>query len=105
MGDILDSIENKIIGWLRSAVEECLTGLFDDMTDASLYSTDQIAQTPETWNSGIFALVKQISIEAIVPIAVIILSIVICHEFITQLLDKSIREMDIEVVAKMAFLL
>lgn len=103
MGDILDSIENKIIGWLRSAVEECLTGLFDDMTDASLYANDQLEQTPETWNSGIFALVKQISIEAIVPIAVIILSIVICHEFITQLLDKSIREMDIEVVAKMAF--
>lgn len=55
MGDILDSIENKIIGWLRSAVEECLTGLFDDMTDASLYASDQLEQTPETWNSGIFA--------------------------------------------------
>lgn len=99
----MDSISDWIMNLFREAIKTLLESMFAIMDNVTFYASEELEKTPESWNSGIFALVKQISIEAIVPIAVIILTIVVCHDFISQLMDKSIRDMDLEVVAKMIF--
>ena len=67
---------------------------------AEKYLTD----TPETFSGGtIFTMIREVSINAIVPIAIIILTMVVCYDFISQFMNKSTRDMDVDVVMKLCF--
>ncbi len=68
--------------------------------DASKY----LAETPQSFADGnIFTMIRTISINAIVPIAIIILTMVVCYDFISSFMNCSTRDMDIEVVGKLCF--
>lgn len=94
----------ELFGDLCKKLIKILLGAQFTFMDKSIeYSSGILTKSPKGWNSGLFSLMKQVSEEAIVPIAAIIFIYVMCHEFISKMLDKSIREMDIEIVAKLIF--
>lgn len=100
---VMDNITDWILGLFRDAIKSLLESMFSIMDNVTFYASEELGKSPELWNKGIYALIREISIQAIVPIAAIILTIVVCHDFISQFMDKSIRDMDLEVVAKMVF--
>lgn len=68
--------------------------------DASKYLSD----TPQSFADGnIFTMIRTVSINAIVPIAIIILTMVVCYDFISSFMNRSTRDMDLEVVGKLCF--
>lgn len=68
--------------------------------DASKY----LSETPQSFADGnIFTMIRTVSINAIVPISVIILTMVVCYDFISSFMNRSTRDMDIEVVGKLCF--
>ena len=56
---------------------------------------DNVTQTPDTWNNSLYTALQSISNAAIMPIAIGIMSIILCYELITACLDKnSFKEFD-----------
>ncbi|MDR1820832.1 MAG: hypothetical protein LBQ91_00185 [Oscillospiraceae bacterium] len=49
----------------------------------------QVGQTPEGWNSGVFSMIRTLSDTAIVPIAGMILTFVLCYELIQMIIEKN----------------
>lgn len=101
--DIGETISDAIANLLRPAVKNLLEDMFGVINDSVGYAGEELGKSPETWNSGIFQLIRTISIEAVVPIAVIILTFVVCYDFISSFLEKSTRDIEIDVVLKFAF--
>lgn len=101
--DIAGAISDAIANLLRPAVKVQLEGLFEVINGSVGYAGKELSKDPETWNSGMFFLLRNVSINAVVPIAVIILTLVVCYDLISTFIDKSTREIDVEIVIKFVF--
>ena len=97
-------------------IDEWFKELFQDLAKSSVElfveavqqmpekAEKYLTETPETFSGGtIFEMIRTVSINAIVPIAIMILTMVVCYDFISQFMNRSTREMDIEVVMKLCF--
>ena len=89
MLNILDQIEQ----WIKDFLVECITGnlsgLFDQVNDAVGDVAVDVAKTPQTWNSGVFSMIRSLSDNVIVPIAGIILTLVLCYELISMIVERN----------------
>ena len=101
--DFIDAIGDFFKDFFSAAVKDGLEDMFYVINHSVKAAGKELSQDPETWNSGILSLVRSVSVNAIVPIAVIILSLVICYDFISSFLDKSTRDIEPEVVLKFGF--
>jgi len=89
------------MGWLTDAIAEWIREFLIDGIMASFasifgYVNDQVAdiavqtgQTPEGWNSGVFAMVRNLSETVVLPIAGMILTFVLCYELIQLIIEKN----------------
>ena len=97
-------------------IDEWFTELFQDIAKSSVNcfvgavqempekAEKYLTETPETFSGGtIFSMIRTVSINAIVPIAIIILTMVVCYDFISQFMHRSTRDMDVDVVMKLCF--
>ena len=87
--------------WLTSGIEEwirqfLIDGIMASFADIFGYVNDQVAniavqvgQTPEGWNSGVFAMVRNLSEAVVLPIAGMILTFVLCYELIQLIIEKN----------------
>ncbi len=91
--DICRGGAKSMVGWFVESVQQL-------PENASKYLTE----TPESFSGGsVFTIIREVSINAIVPIAIIILTMVVCYDFISQFMNRSTRDMDLEVVFKLCF--
>jgi len=89
------------MNWLLDGIDDWLRELLTDATIASFermfYFVNrqvgdiayQVGQTPEDWNSGVFAMVRNLSETVILPIAGIVLTFVLCYELIQLIIEKN----------------
>lgn len=98
-----ESVTEKIGNWIENFLQELLGGAVEKnlLTAAENIEgvvsvvEDNITQTPDTWNSTLYTSLQNISNAAIMPIAIGIMSIILCYELITACLDKnSFKEFD-----------
>lgn len=89
MGGIVDLITEFIKDMLTSWVTSNLTNMFNDVNDKVGQVAVEVGKTPSTWNSSIFAMVRNISDTVMVPIAGMIISAILCYELITMIMDKN----------------
>ncbi len=98
-----ESVTEKIGNWIENFLKELLGGAVEKnlLTAAENIEgvvsvvEDNITQTPDTWNSTLYTSLQNISNAAIMPIAIGIMSIILCYELITACLDKnSFKEFD-----------
>ena len=101
--DIAGAISDAIANLLRPAVKVQLEGMFEVINGSVGHAGKELSKDPETWNSGMFSLLRNVSINAVVPIAVIILTLVVCYDLISSFIDKSTRDIDVEIVIKFVF--
>ena len=97
-------------------IDEWFTELFQDIAKSSVNcfveavqempekAEKYLTETPETFSGGTtFSMIRTVSINAIVPVAIIILTMVVCYDFISQFMNRSTRDMDVDVVMKLCF--
>ncbi len=84
---------NKITEWLKellvSGIMSNLTGLFDGVNDKIADIAGTVGATPQSWNSGVFNMIRSLSESVIVPIAGIILTFVMTIELIQMIIDRN----------------
>ena len=76
---ILESIGEWFRGILTDGIIANFTGMFDEVNREVAGIAGQVGATPESWNPGIFGLVRTLSETVVIPIAGIILTFVLCY--------------------------
>lgn len=98
-----ESVTDKIGNWIENFLQELLGGAVENMLMSAAKNIegvvgvveDNVTQTPDTWNNTLYTALQNISNVAIMPIAIGIMSIILCYELITACLDKnSFKEFD-----------
>lgn len=91
----------NVIEKAQEAIEDFITNQLSEMTQSSLVRagdtitgvvdamSDSITKTPQTWNNDLFVKLKAISDSAIMPIAIAIMTIIICYDLITACIDRN----------------
>ncbi len=79
--------------WIREFLIECimsnLAGLFDQVNDTVGGVAAEVALTPQGWNPGVFAMIRLLSENVVVPIAGVVLAFVLSCELISMVMEKN----------------
>ena len=101
MFGLLDFIDNWIRSLFTDSITSNYTRLFNHVNDEVGNIAGLVGQTPFDYNSEIYSMIRNISEIAIIPIAGIILTFVLCYELIQMILDKNnMAEFDIANIYK-----
>ena len=89
MGGILDKLDEWLRGLLIDGITGNLTGMFQSVNTEVGEIAAEVGTTPQAWNSGVFSMIRNLSETVIVPIAVIILTYIMCYELIHMVTEKN----------------
>ena len=89
----MDSIIQKITEWLKEMLVDAimgnLSGLFDSVNNQVGEIASDVGMTPANFSPGVFAMVRNISENVIIPIAGLILTFIACYELIQMIIDQN----------------
>ena len=89
----MDSIIQKITEWLKEMLVDAimgnLSGLFDSVNNQVVEIASDVGMTPANFSPGVFAMVRNISENVIIPIAGLILTFIACYELIQMIIDHN----------------
>ena len=89
----MDSIIQKITEWLKEMLVDAimgnLSGLFDSVNNQVGEIASDVGMTPANFSPGVFAMVRNISENVIIPIAGLILTFLACYELIQMIIDHN----------------
>ena len=89
----MDSILQQITDWLKEMLVEAimgnLSGLFDSVNNQVGEIASDVGMTPANFSPGVFAMIRNISENLIIPIAGLILTFIVCHELIQLIIDHN----------------
>ena len=74
-----------LTGWITSNLDT----MFTDVNEKVGTIATEVSRTPQSWNSGIFSMIKELSDNVIVPIAGMIITFVLCYELISMIMEKN----------------
>ena len=66
-----------------------MSGMFNTVNTKVGEIAGEVGQTPLSWNSGVYSMIRNISETVIVPIAGVILTFVMCYELIQLVTEKN----------------
>ena len=89
MQNILEQIEEWIKEFLIDCITGNLTGMFDEVNAKVGEIATEVGKTPQSWNSGVFSMIQNLSETVIIPIAGLILTFVLCYELISMIIEKN----------------
>ena len=89
MGWLFSGITDWLKQCLIDAIMASFTGMFDSVNAQVTDIAAEVGQTPEGWNSGIFAMVRTLSETVVLPIAGMILTFVLCYELIQLVIERN----------------
>lgn len=82
---ITEAIKDILIGFITSGLED----MFVEVNEKVGTISEQVGQTPQGWNAGIFNMIQNLSQTVVVPIAGMIITFVLCYELITMVTEKN----------------
>lgn len=89
MFGIFDKIEEFFQELLLGGIQANLESMFIDINDKVGAIATDIGKTPMGWNSDVFAFIKSINDNVIIPIAGLIITAVLCIELINMVMQKN----------------
>ncbi len=89
MQNILEQIEQWIKEFLIDCITGNLTGMFDEVNSKVGEIAAEVGKTPQSWNSGVFSMIQNLSETVIIPIAGLIVTFVLCYELIGMIIEKN----------------
>lgn len=89
----MDGILQQITDWLKEMLVEAimgnLSGLFDTVNQQFGEIASDVGMTPANFSPGVFAMIRNISENVIIPIAGLILTFIVCHELIQLIIEHN----------------
>lgn len=89
----MDSILQQITDWLKemlvTAIMGNLSGLFDSVNNQVGEIASDVGMTPANFSPGVFAMIRNISENVIIPVAGLILTFIVCHELIQLIIEHN----------------
>ena len=89
MLNILDTIQEWIMGILKDCIMGNLNGMFDQINTEVGEVAANVGTTPAAWNAGGFSMIRNLSDNVVVPIAGMVLTFVMCYELISMIIDRN----------------
>ena len=89
MLNILDTIQEWIMGILKECIMGNLNGMFDQINTEVGEVAANVGTTPAAWNAGVFSMIRNLSDNVVVPIAGMVLTFVMCYELISMIIDRN----------------
>ena len=89
MLNILDTIQEWIMGILKDCIMGDLNGMFDQINTEVGEVAANVGTTPAAWNAGVFSMIRNLSDNVVVPIAGMVLTFVMCYELISMIIDRN----------------
>ncbi len=89
MNSIFDKIEEFFTTLLIGMIEQNLTGLLTDVNSKVGSIAGEVGTTPQSWNSSIFTMIRNLSDTVVVPIAGMVMTAILCYELISMVLEKN----------------
>ena len=89
MFGLTDLIGDWFRGLFIDGIMANFTGMFNEVNTRVGEVANQVGQTPQGWNAGIFNLVRTLSETVIIPIAGMILTFILCYELISMVIEKN----------------
>lgn len=81
-----ETLKNIFVPWIRINLE----GAFDTMNTFVTSSVDDLSVTPMAWNGGaLYTMVQNVSEAVVLPLGGVILTIIMCYELISMIIDKN----------------
>ena len=89
----MQSIFDQLVDWLKemlvSAIMTNMQGLFDSVNNEVSQVASQIGTSPANFSPGVFAMIRNLSENVIMPIAGIILTFIACYELIQLVISHN----------------
>jgi SNF family Na+-dependent transporter len=89
----MEWVQDAITGWLKDglvdAVMERVRSMFDSINTQIADVAQNVGQDPQSWNGSAFDMVRSLSETAILPIAGLILTFVLCYELIQMIIERN----------------
>ena len=82
MQSILDAINEWIKEILIGSIQGNLEALFGDVNEKVGTIAAEVGKTPQGWNGSVFSMIKTLSENVIVPIAGLVITYVLCYDFL-----------------------
>ena len=89
MGWLFDGLTDWIREGLIGGIMSIFATIFDDVNARVLDIAGTVGQTPESFNPGIFAMIRGLSETVILPIAGMVLTYVLVYELIQMITEKN----------------
>lgn len=89
MESLLESIEDWLSDLLVDGIMNNLTNAFDNVNNQVGQITTDVSQSPTDFLPGVFDLIRNISENAILPVAGIILTFIACYELIQLVISHN----------------
>ena len=89
MFDLFQKIDEYIKNSLIDIIKENLSAMLIDINDKVATVAGEVGKSPSSWNSEVFSFIKSINENAVLPIAVMILTAILCIELIQLVLNKN----------------
>jgi len=82
-----------LFGWIKQglidAIMDRFAGIYDTINAEVGGIAGNVGQTPGEWNPGVFAMIRTLSETAVLPVAGMILTFVLCYELIQVIIEKN----------------
>ena len=89
----MDWLTDWLNDWIKQglidAIMEKFTGMYDTINTRVGDIAMNVGQTPEAWNSGIYSMIRTLSETAVIPVAGMILTFVLCYELIQLIIERN----------------
>lgn len=89
----MEGLFDKLTDWIKELligmIEGNLTNMFSDVNEKVGTIATEVGRTPQSWNSDVFSMIKNLSETVIIPIAGLVITFVLCYELISILIDRN----------------
>ena len=89
MLDLFEKIEEFFKDIMIDVIKDNLSAMLVDINDKVSTVAVEVGKTPGSWNSEVFAFIKSINENVVLPIASIILTAILCIELIQVVVQKN----------------
>ena len=89
MFDLFGKIEEFFKDIMIDIIKDNLSAMLVDINDKVSTVAGEVGKTPSSWNSEVFAFIKSINTNVVLPIAAIILTAILCIELIQVVMRKN----------------
>ncbi len=89
----MNRLFERLTGWISDGLIDAITNqytnIFDSVNSQVATVAAEVGESPSTWNSAIFDMIRTLSETVIVPIAGMILTFVVVYELIQMILERN----------------